>query len=108
MFGVTTFMFALGIAALVLVTTLSLKITRLMLYASYDQNIQFYYYAWAAITCLMVRLLGWFHALCITKSTAVQYILCDTICAWRTVVLWNKDKRIIAVLLLFVLGTIGA
>jgi hypothetical protein len=37
----------------------------------------------------------------------VQYILCDIICAWRTVVLWNKDKRIITILLLFILGTIG-
>ena len=53
--------------------------------------------------------LAWrFQALCITKSTVVQYILCDAICAWRTVVLWNKDKRIIAILVLFVLGTIGA
>jgi hypothetical protein len=48
-----------------------------------------------------------FHALCFIQLTAVQYILCDIICAWRTVVLWNKDKRIIAILLLFILGTIG-
>ena len=48
-----------------------------------------------------------FHAICLTLSTFVQYVLCDTICAWRTVVLWNKDKRVIAILLLFVLGTVG-
>ncbi len=31
----------------------------------------------------------------------------DVICAWRSVVLWNKDKRVIAILLLFILGTMG-
>lgn len=31
----------------------------------------------------------------------------DIICAWRAVVLWNKDKRVIAILLLFILGTVG-
>lgn len=38
---------------------------------------------------------------------AVQYILSDIICAWRTVVLWSKDKHVIAILLLFILGTTG-
>jgi hypothetical protein len=38
---------------------------------------------------------------------AVQYILCDIICAWRTVVLWNRDNHIIAILVLFILGTVG-
>jgi hypothetical protein len=37
----------------------------------------------------------------------VQYVLSDVICTWRAVVLWNRDKRIIAILLLFTLGTIG-
>jgi len=36
-----------------------------------------------------------------------QYIMSDVICAWRSVVLWNKDKRVIAILLLFILGTMG-
>jgi len=31
--------------------------------------------------------------------------MCDSICAWRTVILWNKDKRIIAILVFFILGT---
>jgi hypothetical protein len=31
----------------------------------------------------------------------------DVICAWRAVVLWNRDKRVIAILSLFILGTIG-
>jgi len=56
------------------------------LYGIYLNGI--YYYVWATITCLM-------------------FILCDAICAWRTVVLWNNDKRIIAVLAFFILGTIG-
>jgi len=47
------------------------------------------YKAWSTATCLM-------------------YILCDIICAWRTVILWNENRRIIAVLGLFILGTIGA
>ena len=38
---------------------------------------------------------------------AVQYILSDIICAWRAVVLWNRDKRIVAIILLFILGTTG-
>ncbi|KAI9439086.1 hypothetical protein H4582DRAFT_112939 [Lactarius indigo] len=37
-----------------------------------------------------------------------MYILSDIICAWRAVVLWNRDKRVIAILLLFVLGTTAA
>ncbi|KAH8985015.1 hypothetical protein EDB92DRAFT_1390535 [Lactarius akahatsu] len=36
---------------------------------------------------------------------AVQYILSDIICAWRAVVLWNRDKRVIAILLLLILET---
>ena len=47
------------------------------------------------------------HAVFLTQSMAVQYILCDMICVWRTVILWNKDKRIIAILALFNLGAIG-
>jgi hypothetical protein len=35
----------------------------------------------------------------------VQYLLSDIICAWRTVVLWNRDNRVIATLLFFILGS---
>ena len=48
-----------------------------------------------------------FLSICLTPLTCVQYILCDIICTWRTVVLWNRDNRIIAILVLFILGTIG-
>ncbi|KAH9960353.1 hypothetical protein BGW80DRAFT_1256219 [Lactifluus volemus] len=37
-----------------------------------------------------------------------MYILSDIICAWRAVVLWNKDKRVIAILMLLILGNIAA
>ncbi|KAH9014614.1 hypothetical protein EDB83DRAFT_2441309 [Lactarius deliciosus] len=37
-----------------------------------------------------------------------MYILSDIICAWRAVVLWNRDKRLIAILLLLILGTTAA
>ncbi|KAH9960356.1 hypothetical protein BGW80DRAFT_1364365 [Lactifluus volemus] len=36
-----------------------------------------------------------------------MYILSDIICAWRAVVLWNRDKRVIVILLLFILGNIN-
>jgi hypothetical protein len=49
----------------------------------------------------------YFHVICLTEVTAVQYVLCDLICAWRAVVIWNEDKRIIAILVFFILGTIG-
>ncbi|KAH9953590.1 hypothetical protein BGW80DRAFT_1468429 [Lactifluus volemus] len=38
----------------------------------------------------------------------IMYILSDIICAWRAVVLWNKDKRVIAILMLLILGNIAA
>ena len=47
------------------------------------------------------------HIVCLTPLTPVQYILGDTICAWRTVVVWNNDKCIITILVLFILGTTG-
>ncbi|KAH9973222.1 hypothetical protein BGW80DRAFT_1308927, partial [Lactifluus volemus] len=37
-----------------------------------------------------------------------MYILSDIICAWRAVVLWNRDKRVITILLFFILGNIIA
>jgi hypothetical protein len=40
-------------------------------------------------------------------SFVVKYIISDTVCAWRAAVLWNYDRRVVAVLSLFILGTIG-
>ncbi|KAH8991472.1 hypothetical protein EDB86DRAFT_3244655 [Lactarius hatsudake] len=75
--GLTTFMFALGTTALALQKALEL------------QNIEFnvFYFADGGITRLM-------------------YILSDVICAWRAVVIWDSDRRVIAILLLFILATI--
>lgn len=109
MFGTTTFMFILGIIALVLETTLGFQQMQLFLnpdaggvWSSYRTNVVIA--VGATITRLMVRS----NAIRLTQLTAsIQYILSDIICAWRAVVLWNRDKRVIAILLLFILGTTG-
>ena len=56
MFGITTFMFALGIIALVLETTLGLEIGKSIFdpSANQDPSYTLYYYVWATVTCLMV------------------------------------------------------
>ncbi|KAH8991840.1 hypothetical protein EDB86DRAFT_3103595 [Lactarius hatsudake] len=41
-------------------------------------------------------------------GTLKDPIVSDVICAWRAVVIWDRDKRVIALLLLFILGTIAA
>ena len=37
----------------------------------------------------------------------LKFILSNVVCAWRAAVLWNYDRRIVAVLALFILGNIG-
>jgi hypothetical protein len=106
MFGITTFMFALGIIALVLATLLGCQLMKAIL-ADSDLGSSFLISSavWATITRLMVRLN---NTCCLPDPlTVVQYLLSDIICAWRTVVLWNRDKRVIAILLFFILGTTG-
>jgi hypothetical protein len=91
MFGITTFMFALGIIALVLATIfLWCQLMKSFLVNS-DLGSSFLISSavWATITRLM-------------------YLLSDIICAWRTVVLWNRDNRVIATLLFFILGSTTA
>jgi hypothetical protein len=57
MFGITTLMFALGIIALVLVTTVGFWIVQTIFSGGgLPPSIDRCYYAWATITCLMVRL----------------------------------------------------
>lgn len=111
MFGITTFMFVLGLIALVLDTTLGFQQMQLLLdstssgiWSSTKTNIIIA--VGATITRIMVRLLD---STCFPSMLTLmnQYILSDVICAWRAVVLWNKDKRVIAVLTLFILGTTG-
>jgi hypothetical protein len=48
-----------------------------------------------------------FFVICLTQSTRVQCIICGSICAWRTVVIWNKDKCVIAILVFFILVSTG-
>ena len=106
MLGTTTLMFVMGIATLVLVTIAQLSNIRTFLAnGELPFSIVICYYAWAGIACLMVCLHNPF--VCLVQLMAVQYVLCDVICAWRTVVIWNKDRRIIAILVIFVLGTFG-
>ncbi|KAH9010241.1 hypothetical protein EDB85DRAFT_1902330 [Lactarius pseudohatsudake] len=89
MFGITTFMFTMGVIALVLEITLWFQqyhafMTRGGVWSPYRTNVAF------AVESTITRLM---------------YVLSDIICAWRAVVLWNRDKRIIAILLLLILGT---
>ena len=57
MFGITTLMFALGIIALVLMTTVGFRIIQTIFSgAGLSRSIDRCYYAWATIACLMVRL----------------------------------------------------
>ncbi|KAN0129144.1 hypothetical protein V8E53_013015 [Lactarius tabidus] len=94
MFGTTTFMFALGIIALVLETTLGFQQMQLMLNPDASG-------IWSSYRTNVVIAVG-------ATITRLMYILSDIICAWRAVVLWNRDKRVIAILLLFILGTTAA
>ncbi|KAH9010952.1 hypothetical protein EDB83DRAFT_380543 [Lactarius deliciosus] len=86
MFGITTFMFAMGIIALVLEIVLGFQEIQdpTTTWSTYGINVAF------AIEATITRLM---------------YILSDIICAWRAVALWNRDKRVIAILLLLILGT---
>ncbi|KAI9450404.1 hypothetical protein BJY52DRAFT_1356837 [Lactarius psammicola] len=92
MFGITTFMFVLGIVALALETALGFQQFQLFLNPPAG-------FPWST-----------YHTRIIVETiiTRLMYILSDVICAWRAVVLWNRDKRVIAILLLFILGTIAA
>jgi len=92
MLGVTTLMFALGIIALVLGITVEFQLGNSPIV--YETRLGpsgpvISYHLWEAVACLM-------------------YILCDIICAWRTVVLWKYDRRIIGILAFFILVTTGA
>ncbi|KAI9450398.1 hypothetical protein BJY52DRAFT_1356829 [Lactarius psammicola] len=91
MFGIMTFMFVLGVIVLVLETALGFQQMQLFLdptagnvWSIYLTNVSF------AVHATIRRLM---------------YILSDVICAWRAVVLWNRDKRVIAILLFFILVT---
>lgn len=94
MFSITTFMFILGLIALVLETALGFQQIKLFLDPTSGG-------IWSSTDTNIIIAVG-------ATITRIMYILSDVICAWRAVVLWNKDKRVIAILLLFILGTIAA
>ncbi|KAI0259488.1 hypothetical protein BC834DRAFT_905791 [Gloeopeniophorella convolvens] len=92
MLSVTTTMFMLGTVAFALSICLSLQ--------QFAQSLQLpaawsVYYIDATADILAI-------------ITQLNPILSDIVCAWRAVVLWNSDKRVLALLTATVLGTIGA
>ncbi|KAH8991860.1 hypothetical protein EDB86DRAFT_3180766 [Lactarius hatsudake] len=99
MFAITTFMFVLGIIALVIETALLFQEIQVVFGFLFDLptpgNIWSEHHTNVA---LAVK----------ATATRLMYILSDIVCAWRAVVLWNRDKRVIAILLLFILGTTAA
>src|ERR1700761_2111682 len=81
MFGITTFMFALGIIALVIVVALGFPEVQVQLGFTHTSTLNSWSYrrwndVWATTTRLMVRSHD-FHAVSLTRLKAVQYILCD-------------------------------
>jgi len=94
MFGITTFMFVLGLIALVLSTTLGFQQMQLLLDSTSGE-------IWSSTKTNIIIAVG-------ATMTRIVFILSDVVCAWRAVVLWNKDKRVIATLALFILGTTAA
>ncbi|KAI0287748.1 hypothetical protein BC826DRAFT_1042313 [Russula brevipes] len=94
MFAVTTFMFALCLITLVFETALGLQQIQFLLDPTSGG-------IWSSTQTNVIIAVS-------TTISRVMYILSDIICAWRAVVLWNKDRRVIAILLLFILWTIAA
>ncbi|KAN0129150.1 hypothetical protein V8E53_013021 [Lactarius tabidus] len=94
MFGTTTFMFILGIIILALQTTLEFQQMQLLVNPTAPG-------LWSSYRTNVVIAVG-------ATATRLMYILSDIICSWRAVVIWNRDKRVIAILLLFILGTTAA
>ncbi|KAH9021761.1 hypothetical protein EDB84DRAFT_1619909 [Lactarius hengduanensis] len=110
MFAITTFTFVLGIISLVLQTALEFQQTWWLLDHTAANvwplgRIGSVSIVVETIRRLMVHLYK--SSLPSAQLMAVQYILSDIICAWRAVVLWNRDKHVTALLLFLVIGTTG-
>ncbi|KAH9173212.1 hypothetical protein EDB89DRAFT_2068972 [Lactarius sanguifluus] len=110
MFSITTFTFVLGIISLVLQTALEFQQTWWLLDPTAENvwplgRIGSVSIVAETIRRLMVQLHN--ASLPSAQLMPVQYILSDIICAWRAVVLWNRDKHVTALLLFLVLGTTG-
>ncbi|KAH9026510.1 hypothetical protein EDB85DRAFT_169371 [Lactarius pseudohatsudake] len=93
MFVITTLMFALAIVALALRTALGFQAMQLFLMPLP--------HLWSPRRVIIVSLVE-------ATITRLMYVLSDIVCAWRAVVLWHSDKRIVAILLLLILGTAAA
>ncbi|KAH8981319.1 hypothetical protein EDB92DRAFT_1953202 [Lactarius akahatsu] len=101
MFGTTTLMFALAIVALVLRTALGFQRMQSLLNVLSVPPGFTPVHTWSNDRFIVVSLVE-------ATITRLMYILSDIVCAWRAVVLWNRDKHIIAILLLLILGTTAA
>ena len=107
MLTVTTAMFMLGLIALVLQTSLSYQQFAQM-FSSSSASL------WSthrigvvtAVIATIARIIvsASFDIRCLTEYPK-QYILSEAVCAWRAVVLWNYDRRVVAVLMFFLIGT---
>jgi hypothetical protein len=91
MLVVSTATFALGLIALVLETSLAFQQFAHQLSPSSGS-------LWSPRRTNVVV------AVCATITYFV-FILTDLVCAWRAAVLWNYDRRVVAVLALFILGS---
>lgn len=94
MLVVTTAMFVLGLIALVFNTQLSYQQFTLQFDPSGGQ-------LWSPRRTGITMAVG-------ATLTCMIYILSFVVCAWRAAVLWNYDRRVVAVLVFFILGTIAA
>ncbi|KAI0284459.1 hypothetical protein BC826DRAFT_1056195, partial [Russula brevipes] len=99
MFVVTTAMFALGLTALALDTTLAFQqFARELSPFSAPGSASSSSPSWSVRRANIVTAVG-------ATIACTIYVLSDVVCAWRAAVLWNYDRRVVAVLAFFVLGT---
>ncbi|KAI0287743.1 hypothetical protein BC826DRAFT_1042283 [Russula brevipes] len=102
MFVVTTAMFALGLTALALDTTLAFQqFARELSPFSAPGSASSSSPSWSVRRANIVTAVG-------ATIACTIYVLSDVVCAWRAAVLWNYDRRVVAVLAFFVLGTTAA
>jgi hypothetical protein len=94
MLTVTSTMFALGLIALVLQTSLSYQQFEDLFNSSSTS-------LWSAHRTGVVTAV-------VATIARLIYILSEAVCAWRAAVLWSYDRRVVAVLMLFLIGTTSA
>lgn len=109
MLTVTTLMFALGLIALVLQTTLSYQqfaqlfnSSSSSLWSTYRTSVV------TAVVATIARIIVsnafTFDIRRLSNYPSKQYILSEVVCAWRAAVLWDYDRRVVAVLTVFLIG----